>query len=779
MIAKAHESRVLFWLFLLLLAGTTCAHGQRVRGELRIEVRDPQGATISAKAELVSEVNQLRRDFELGGEGRYVAQGLPFGLYRLQVTAQGFAPWTGGVEIRSEVPVHLFVTLGVAPVSTQIEVSDASTLLDPSRTGNQFSIGRQMLSDKVVPQPGRELSDLVDELPGWLYEANGVLHPRGSEYDVQYVIDGVPITENRSPAFAPSLDAGDVESMRVLTGDYPAEYGRKLGGVIEVTDKDADPGLHGRLDASGGSFSTGGGSAAISYGRAQDQIAFSGYGFRSDRYLDPPVPENFTNTGQAGGFSGSYEKDFSDRDRLRISVTHDLSRFLVPNYLIQQAAGQRQEVANNETDGQISFQHLVSPDVVFSASGSVRDASTVLNSNANSTPVIVDQDRGYREGYTRADLAGHHGPHDWKVGIDSIFNPVSEELQYKITDFTLFDPGTRRQFQFADHRWDIEPSAFAQDQIRVGQWNFSLGLRFDHYSLVVHESAWSPRIGVSRYVHSLNLLLHASYDRVFQTPAIENLLLASSPQLDSLNPIVVRLAVRPSRGNYYEAGFSKALAGELRLDASVFRRDFRDFADDDVLLDTGISFPIAFRSARIIGEELRVEVPHWGRFSGFLSYTNQSGIGRGPITGGLLLGSEALGQVGDASRFAISQDQRNTARVRVRFQAPRRIWFAAGSEYGSGLPADVGDAHAATLVAQYGAAIVNEVNLQRGRVRPNLSVDAAAGAELYRKEQKSAAFQIQVTNLTNRVNVINFESLFSGTAVAVPRSISARLQLAF
>jgi hypothetical protein len=87
----------------------------------------------------------------------------------------------------------------------------------------------------------------------------------------------------------------------------------------------------------------------------------------------------------------------------------------------------------------------------------------------------------------------------------------------------------------------------------------------------------------------------------------------------------------------------------------------------------------------------------------------------------------------------ISQDQRNTARVRVRYQPPWRIWFAAGSEYGSGLPAEVDDTERNTLVAEYGAAIVNQINLQRGRVQPNLSLDAAAGAELYHKEHRSAA----------------------------------------
>jgi outer membrane receptor for Fe3+-dicitrate len=416
---------------------------------------------------------------------------------------------------------------------------------------------------------------------------------------------------------------------------------------------------------------------------------------------------------------------------------------------------------------------------LLSISGNVRDATAELFSNASATPIIVSQDRGYREGYVRGDLAGHHGLQDWKIGVDGMFNPVHERLQYKITDPMQFDPGTQQQFQFSEHRWDLESSAYVQDQIHLGNWNVSGGLRFDHYGFVVGESAWSPRIGISRYVHSFNFLIHASYDRVFQTPAVENLLLASSPQLDSLNPIVVRLPVRAGRANYYEFGITKALSGKVRLDGNMFRRDFSNYSDDDVLLNTGVSFPIAFAHARIIGEELRVEVPRWSRFSGYLSYANQSAIGQGPITGGLFLGSDAANHLTATRKFAVSQDQRNTARVRVRFQAPHRVWLAVGGEYGSGLPADAAGTDPGFLLVQYGTAILDRVNLERGRVRPNLSLDAAMGAELYRKGQRSTTFQIQTTNLNDRVNVINFASLFSGTAVAPPRSVSVRLQLTF
>jgi hypothetical protein len=774
---KIHQLIGILWLgFLCALS----AEAQRVRGELLLEVHDPQGAAVALSGELVSEANQFRRPFVTGPDGHYVAQDLPFGVYRLSLRAEGFAPWSNLVEIRSEVPVRASITLGIAPMTTQVEVNDSATLVDANQTGAIYSVGQQAIEEGLAARPGRSLSDLVNDQPGWLYEGNGTLHPRGSEYDVQYVFDGLPLTQNRSPAFAPAFDADDIDSMRVLTANFPAEYGRKLGGIIEVTTtKDAPRGFHGQFDAGGGSFSTVTGTAVLSYSAGKNRFSASGNGFHTDRYLDPPVQNNFTNRGNAGGFSASYERDFSDRDRLRVTVIHNAVRFLVPNELVQQQALQRQDITNKETIGQIFFQHTISSSLFLSFSGSVRDASSTLTSNPSSTPVVVAQDRGYREGYVRGDLAGHHGHHDWKAGVDSIFSAVNEALQYTITDPLRFDPGTQTPFQFADRRWDVEPSAYVQDHWHHGNWNVSAGLRFDHYGFVVHESAWSPRVGISRYVPSLNLLVHASYDRVFQTPAMENLLLASSPEFVSVAPVVLRLPVRPARGNYYEAGITKSFLGKLRLDANVFRRDFRNYSDDDVLLDTGISFPIAFRKARIAGEELQLAVTRWGRFSGYLSYANQSGLGQGPITGGLFLGDDAANALADTSKFAVSQDQRNTARARVRFQAHRRVWLAMGAQYGSGLPAKIGSADVNDLLAAFGPQILSRVNLQRGRVGPNFSLDAAAGVELFRSDQRSATVQIQAANLTDLLNVINFESLFSGTAVAAPRSVSARLKFTF
>ena len=519
------------------------AAAQRDRGELQIEVHDPQGAVLSASGELVSEGNQFHLDFTVGDDGRYAAQDLAFGVYRVSVSHSGFVPTVQLVEIRSMVPQHLSLTLGLKPVETQVQVSETETLVDPSRTSAVYTIGSQTIGEQLSPQAGRGVLDVVDAQPGWLQEANGVLHPRGSEYDVQFVVDGLPMTENRSPGFAPPIESSDVESMRVMTAGFPAEYGRKLGGVVEVTSPKNNPaGLHGEFEAEGGSFSTASGSGALFYSSGGNRFSITGDGFHSGRYLDPPVLQNYTNIGNAGGFSSSYERDFSNGDRLFLTFAQHAVRYEVPNELVQQEAGQRQDSEQKETSGQVHYTHAFSADILLSVAGSVRDAYALLNSNAQSTPIIVSQDRGYREGYVRADLAGHHGRHEWKFGVDGIFSPVNENLQYQITDPIAIRSRHSADSSppFSDRRWDIEPSAYVQDQVRLGKWNLSAGLRFDHYGFAVNESAWSPRLGVSRFISSLNLLVHASYDRVFQTPAMENLLLASSPQLDSLSDLVCK-----------------------------------------------------------------------------------------------------------------------------------------------------------------------------------------------------------------------------------------------
>ena len=115
--------------------GVLSNHSQRARGELHVEVRDPEGGGLAATVELVGKANQVHRTFVAESDGRCVMQDLPFGIYSLSLSSDGFAQWADLIEIQSEVPVRLTVTLGLAAVTTQVEVSDLPTLVDPYQAG--------------------------------------------------------------------------------------------------------------------------------------------------------------------------------------------------------------------------------------------------------------------------------------------------------------------------------------------------------------------------------------------------------------------------------------------------------------------------------------------------------------------------------------------------------------------------------------------------------------------------------------------------------------------
>ena len=765
-------------ILLLVWAVPLCA--QNNTGELRIKVTDPAGLGVRSSVQLVSEANQIRKTLLTDDAGNLAAKLLPFGVYRVEVQREGFAPFSDSVEVRSAIPAEYHVTLRIAPMSTSVTVNDAETLIDPHRSGTINRIGKDTIADRTTSLPGRSLQDLINSQPGWLYEGNAVLHPRGSEYQTQLVIDGIPLTDNRSPSFGPEIEADDVQSMSIYTAGIPAEYGRKMGGVVEMaTTKDPGLGLHGEAVLAGGSFDTADGYLLTQYEWGKNTVGVNAEGAMTDRYLNPPVLQNFTNNGTTGDFGASYERDFSNQDRLSFSVRHEFSRFLVPNELVQESAGQRQDRNNLETMGIVSYQHVFSQNVVGDLHGMVRDDSEGFTSNPFSTPIIVFQQNGFREGYFKGTISIHHGNQEWKAGVESDSTFLREQFSDVITDFTQFDPGTPATFSFAANRPDLEQSAFVQDLIRAGKWTISAGLRWDHYQLLVNQNAVSPRLGVSRYFQSADLVLHASYDRVFQTPAFENILLSSSAAVVSLDPEVLRLPVQPSHGNYYEVGFTKGFFRKLRLDVNGFDRNVNNFADDDQLLNTAVSFPIAFRKANIYGAEGKLDLPHWGRLSGFVSYSYMVGAAYLPVTGGLFLGDQATNALSQTNgRFWVTQDQRNTVRARFRYQVAERFWVALGGEYGSGLPVEF-DGTEQQAVAQYGQEIVNRVNFTTARVRPSLAIDVSAGADIWKKDKRSVRFQADVQNLNNRLNLIDFAGLFSGNAIAPPRSYDLRLTTTF
>jgi hypothetical protein len=779
-----------FWCVLPLYCQTN-------NGELRLKVTDPSGLGVKTTVLIVSEANQYHNSLTTTEQGTLDVLRLPFGVYQLEITQRGFAPVSETVEIRSSISTEHAIQLKLPAVNQSVTVTAADTLIDPDQAGAVNQIGSDTIQHRLSSLPGRSLQDLVNSQPGWLYEGNAVLHPRGSEYQTQFVVDGVPLQDNRSPSFGNEIEADDVQSMSIYTAGIPAEYGRKMGGVVEVnTIQDSDPGLHGQVILSGGSFDTGSAFASAQYVWGKNTLSGSASGAMTGHYLNPVVIQNYSNTGTTGDFSLRYARQLTPNDRLSLSVRHELARYDIPNELVQQEPhltpldptlppeAQRQNADNFETMGIVTYQHVFSSSLVADFYGMVRNTSNDFYSDVYATPILISQHNWFREGYFRGVATAVHGRHEIKFGVESDNTYLNENFRYVITDPTQFDPGTPLLFGFMANRPDLEQSAFVQDLVHLGNWIINAGIRWDHYQLILNRQAVDPRISIARYFPSAGLVVHFSYDRVFQTPSNENLLLSSSTAATTLNPVSLQLPVEPSEGNYYEAGVTKDFYGKVKLDANYFRRLVNNYADDDQIDNTTISYPIAFRKAILYGAEGKLEVPNWRGFSGFLSYSYIVGNAWFPVTGGLFLGDDAV--IPTTSHIPDSQDQRNTIRGRVRYQVAPRFWIAGGIQYDTGLPFDFQCPDGETMqqcvagvTAQYGTQVVSRVNFATERIYPSFQVNASVGANVYKSERFNVQLQADGQNLTNVVDVIDFGGLFSGNAIGPSRSFALRLTTTF
>jgi hypothetical protein len=801
-------------LIIAVLLWTLPALAQSFTGELRLTVTDPSGLGVKSTVELISEANQYHDTLTTDEQGHLDAKRLPYGIYQVQIQASGFTEVSESVEIRSALPLDRTIRLKVASVSQSVKVTASETLVDPYQAGSTNEMGSETIQNRLTALPGRAIQDLVNSEPGWLYEGNAVLHPRGSEYQTQFVMDGIPLTDNRSPGFGlEPAETDDIQSLTIYTAGIPAEFGRKMGGVVEVaTLKNEDPGFHGQLTLFGGTYDTAGISTQDQYTWNKNTFGLSASGDMTGHYLNPVVPQNYTNNGTIASFAASYERELTPKDRLTLIVRHELARYQIPNELVQQngaylpnadnttgcppappepsdcvfiPGGQLQTSDNFETMGAFSYQHIFSSDAIGAVRGMVRENPNDFYSNDASWPLIATQHNDFKEIYFNGSVSIHHGRQEWKAGIESDAIFLHENTQYVIPDcedptnpqcpinLGILDSGAIT-FAFQGQRPDLEQAAYVEDLIRLGNWTVSAGLRWDHYQLLVNENAVSPRLAVSRYFPTIGLNIHASYDRIFQTPSYENILLASSPAAEAIDTSVpaLQLPVLPSRGNYYELGATKAFVGKLRLDANMFRRQVNNYADDSQILSTGISFPIAFDHAILYGAEGKLQLLEWKGFSGFASYSYIVGNAWFPVTGGLFLGDDAINPT--TGHFPDSQDQRNTVRARFRYQVVPRLWAALGCDYNTGLPFQP-DLTPEQYAAEYGQVVVNHLNFNRNRINPYFTQNVSVGVDLYQREKRSVRFQADAQNLSNTLELIDFGGLFSGNAIGPARQYTFRL----
>jgi hypothetical protein len=393
------------------------------------------------------------------------------------------------------------------------------------------------------------------------------------------------------------------------------------------------------------------------------------------------------------------------------------------------------------------------------------------------------------------------GPHHLRVGLDALrfeagerfamglthpaFNaPDSEGYNPALVPYDLTRSGS--PFLFDDARHGHHLGAFAQTQVQQRGVTLSLGARYDRYRFLVREHQLQPRVGLALALPPGWGVARASYNRNFQTPPLENLLLSSSAAAAGLAPDSVRDAlggasrpIRSERQDVVEVGYQRTLGGMATLDVSAYRKRSRDQQDNNNFFDTGIIFPTTLAEIEVHGAEARVVIPEKRRISGTLSATTSRAISTPPFTGGLFLGQDSIDAL-TAGPFAIDHDQRLSVHGTVQWRGPAGWWLGSSIRHDSGLVANPSDPDKVAADPDF-ADLLPYVDLEATvpRVRPRTIVDLVSGFDVRRQGTRLWTLQLQVTNLTNRVALYNFQSVFVGTRLVQPRTLAVRLRRYF
>jgi outer membrane receptor for ferrienterochelin and colicin len=759
-------------------------------GTLTGTVTDAQGLAIpGAAVTLVNRVSQTSQDAFTDESGRYTLNNLPFGTYLLSVLLAGFAPVEQVVEIQSTVPLVRNVELGVGGVAETVTVASKALLVETSWIGSRISLGASLLDQLPTATPSKQVSSMLLSVPGFIPSQNGRIHVRGSHGQIQYVVDGVPMTDEFSEAFSNPLDPQYVKSAAVLTGGIPAEYGNRLAAVVDVTSRsglDASKNVAGTANLNLGRFGAVDGGFTFG-GRVGSRLGYfaSAGGNRTDRYLDPPTSDNFHNTGHASRITGKVEIRPTDTDFVRLILSHNRSRFDVPNDVFAEQAnvdGWQRLTDNSQT---VTWLHQLGRTMTTDVLVYRRAARPELDL-ATGVPIAATQDRTLDHQGASVSLSYAHDVHRLKTGLQFDRNPVAEQFFVAAhgadpndPDAARFDPA-QGGMPFAFDRREVGTTLglFAQDTISPNaDLSISLGLRYDRYRLLIEESAVSPRVGVAYHLHPTETVVRASYDRLFMPPFSENLLVSSSAQARALSPnrdLGGGLDVRPERQHAYEVGVQQALVSVVRLGVSYYRKNMRNVADVDQFRDTTVTFPISVSKGVAQGIEMRLDVPPIRGVSGYASLSRATTLLTAPLNGGLFLG--ALPEAG--KQFFADHDQRWQSQSGISYEHPsRRVFASFTMRVDSGIPffapADFDSAAFEDPLA------LTLVDLDRGRAKPRAIANLLVGSKLYRRGSTNVELRVGMLNVFNTTHLLNFLSIFNGTHYGPPRTWTTQLAVNF
>src|ERR1700681_71652 len=249
------------------------------------------GALTNAPVEISDVVSGYHRDTPTGTAGDFRFANVPFNTYHLVVKAPGFSSYTQDVDVRSSVPATVEISLKVGTTSESITVEATGADLVETESTPHTDVDRELFDKLPLESASSALSSLVTlASPGVVADSNGLFHGLGDHAENSFSVDGQPITDQQSKVFSNQIPLDSIQSMEVISGAPPAEYGDKTSIVINVTTRSGqgETTPHGAITTSYGAFGTPNLGFNRGYGGQNSGNFISVSGLNSGRFLDPP-----------------------------------------------------------------------------------------------------------------------------------------------------------------------------------------------------------------------------------------------------------------------------------------------------------------------------------------------------------------------------------------------------------------------------------------------------------------------------------------------------------
>jgi len=571
-------------------------------------VTDPTGAVVpKATVEIHNPVSGYDRTTTTDTSGNFTFSNIPFNPYHLTVSLPGFNSYSQDVDVNSSVPVNLKISLSLAGATSTVTVeASAEDLLENTPT-EHTDVDRNLFEELPLESASSSISSLITlSAPGITADSNGLFHGLGDHAENSFSVDGQPITDQQSKIFSNQIPTDSVQSMEVIEGAPPAEFGGKTSVVVKVTTRSGLDTTRptGDVTTSYGSFGTATAAVDFAWGGPKWGEYISASGLNTGRFLDGPEFATLHDKGNEENIFNRADYKLTDKDTIQFNLQFTRSWFQNPNTWNQQlqictvlsavcgSGGVYNSTILNPLTGnplgptdqrsQIrtfniapTWVRLLNNNTVFTFGAFVRhDQYNYYPSNDPFSDIgdlqdeTVSQLRFLTNAGIHADISYVKGANNIKVGAVYEHTFLTENDTFGIVNPGLLpglgcpDPANAicttlgpydltntttdpsgAQYHFRGHTDVKEIALYAQDTITKGPWSINLGLRGDFYNgLQASSKQAEPRAGVAYNIKKTNTVLRVSYARTMESPFNEDLILSGTGCTDPVVNAIMTVA---------------------------------------------------------------------------------------------------------------------------------------------------------------------------------------------------------------------------------------------